>query len=249
MSDHTPPAATATLIAIAFAFSTLERYLRARKRHELMWTLSLFMFAAGSLGLWMGAAFGWGEFNFKVFYLFGAILNVPFLALGTVHLLTRNQRRSDVIAASVALLSAFATGIVVASPVIGTIDPRTLPRGSEVFGLGPRILAAVASGLASVVIIGGAVWSALRLVLSHRKPGHATLLSPGRLALANVLIAIGTLILGAGGLSNSVLDAMDTFAVSLVVGIAVIFGGFLLTNTAPPVKPWYPSIVREDRAA
>jgi len=50
------------------------------------------------------------------------------------------------------------------------------------------------------------------------------------LAGANVLIAIGTVILGAGGILNSVLDEMDGFAVSLVVGITVIFAGFLLTN-------------------
>ena len=45
-----------------------------------------------------------------------------------------------------------------------------------------------------------------------------------------MLIAIGTVILGAGGVLNSVLDEMDGFAVSLVVGITVIFAGFLLTN-------------------
>jgi hypothetical protein len=50
------------------------------------------------------------------------------------------------------------------------------------------------------------------------------------LAGANALIALGTLILGAGGLLNSVLDEMDGFAVSLVIGITVLFAGFLLTN-------------------
>jgi hypothetical protein len=49
-------------------------------------------------------------------------------------------------------------------------------------------------------------------------------------AFANALIAAGTVILGAGGILNSVLDEMDGFAVSLVAGISVIFAGFLLTN-------------------
>jgi hypothetical protein len=71
------------------------------------------------------------------------------------------------------------------------------------------------------VIIGGAVGSAVRL--AHRR-------STRRLAGANVLIALGTLILGAGGLLNSVLDEMDGFAISLVAGITVLFVGFLLTN-------------------
>ncbi|MEY2447589.1 MAG: hypothetical protein QOH79_1065, partial [Acidimicrobiaceae bacterium] len=51
-----------------------------------------------------------------------------------------------------------------------------------------------------------------------------------RLAFANGLIAVGTVILGAGGILNSVLNEMDGFAVSLVAGITVIFAGFLLTS-------------------
>jgi hypothetical protein len=67
------------------------------------------------------------------------------------------------------------------------------------------------------------VWSAARF---------ARRASTRRLAVANGLIAVGTLILGAGGILNSVVDEMDGFAISLVVGISVIFGGFLLTTPA-----------------
>jgi hypothetical protein len=50
---------------------------------------------------------------------------------------------------------------------------------------------------------------------------------------ANVLIAAGTLILGASGLLNSVLGEMEGFAVTLAVGIIVIYVGFLVSMTAP----------------
>lgn len=253
MSLHAALAAGATLLALAFMLSTLDRYLDGRGRHQLVWTISLAMFALGSLGLWLGAALGWSEWTFKVFYLFGAILNVPFLALGTVYLLG-SRRTGDLWTAIVSLAGAFAAGLVVAAPM-PAIDPDVLPRGSEVFGAGPRIAAAVASGVASIVIVGGALVSAWRLARAHRaatrgdaapaRRGSASV-SLGRLAVANVLIALGTLVLGAGGTSNSVLDAMDAFAVSLVVGIAVIFGGFLLTNgprRLADVAPWYPTLV------
>ena len=36
-----------------------------------------------------------------------------------------------------------------------------------------------------------------------------------------------------------VLDAMNAFAVSLVLGIAVIFAGFLVTNTPRAVEEWH----------
>jgi hypothetical protein len=245
MTLHAASAAAATLLAFAFMLSTLERYLARRKRHELMWTISLAMFVAGSLALWAGAAVGWSEASFKAFYLFGAILNVPFLALGTVYLLCE-RRTGDVATAIVSLLGAFAAGIVVAAPIVGTITSDVLPQGSAVFGIGPRIAAGVGSGVAALVIIGGALLSAWRL---WRSRGAAPQARPGtvsaaRLAVANILIAIGTLVLGAGGVLNSVADAMNAFAISLVAGIAIIFAGFLLTNgsSATIVEPWHPPV-------
>ncbi len=251
MTLHAALATAATLVALAFALSTLERWTRGHKRHELMWTISLFMFALGSLGLWAGAALGWGEWTFKTFYLFGAILNVPFLALGTVYLLA-DRRTGDIATAVVSLLAAFAAGIVVAAPVLAAFDPAVLPQGSAVFGVGPRVAAAVFSGVASIVIIGGAGWSAVRLWRGRHVPRPGSGLAPGRLAMANVLIAVGTLVLGSGGALNSLADAMNAFAISLVVGISLIFAGFLLTNTPAPVavvEPWHlpPTVGRQDR--
>jgi hypothetical protein len=233
MTLHAALAASATLVSLAFALSTLERWMARRKRHEGAWTVSLFLFAAGSAALWVGAAVGWGEWSFKAFYLFGAILNVPFLALGTVELLAgpEHGRRWTAV---VSMLGAFCTGLVVAAPLLAPIDPDVLPQGKEVFGPGPRIAAAVASGVAATVIFAGALWSAWRLLRGRRRPGAPSSLPAGRLALANLFIAVGTLVLSAGGLLNSVVDEMDGFAISLVAGISVIFVGFLLTNTGGP---------------
>ena len=230
MSLHAALAASATLVSLAFALSTFERWLVRRKRHEGAWTISLFLFAAGSAALWVGAAVGWGEWSFKAFYLCGAILNVPFLALGTVELLagpTHGRRWTAI----VSLLSAFCVGLVVSAPLVSFIDPDVLPQGKDVFGAGPRIAAAVASGVGAMVIFGGAIWSAWRLLRGRRRASGPSALPAGRLTLANLFIAAGTLVLSAGGLLNSVVDEMNGFAISLVVGIAIIFVGFLLTNS------------------
>src|SRR4051794_11927011 len=222
MNVHLAMAAASTLIASAFAACTLERWLDRRKRHEAAWTAALFLFAAASLALWGGVTFGGNGVWFRLFYLFGAIVNVPYLALGTVELLS-NQRIGRRVAAGVHAFAAFSAGVVVVAPLHGTIDPARLPQGSEVFGPLPRVLAAVGSGVSATVIVGGAVWSAARF---------ARRASTRRLAVANGLIAVGTIILGAGGILNSVVDEMDGFAISLVVGISVIFAGFLLTTPA-----------------
>ncbi len=217
---HLALAAAATLLALAFALSTLERWIDRRKPHEGAWTVALFLFTAASAALLGGEAFGWNGLWFRLFYLSGAIVNVPYLALGTVYLLASPTvgRRT---AAGVHAFAAFSAGVICVAPLTGAIAPDSLPQGSDVFGPLPRILAAVGSGVAATVIIAGAVWSAVRL--ARRR-------STRRLAGANVLIAAGTLILGAGGVLNSVLDQMNGFAVSLVVGISVLFAGFLLTN-------------------
>jgi hypothetical protein len=213
---HTALAAAAGLVALAFACSTFERWLARRRRHELAWSLALAFFSVAAFALAAGAALGWSEAAFKVFYLFGAIVNVPFLALGTVYLLG-GQRRGDQVGAVVALLAAFAAGVVLMSPLTGPLPVDELAQGSDVFGPAPRILAAVASSVGALTIFVGAAFSAFR----YRR---------GRMLWSNVLIAAGTVVLSSSGLLNSVLDEMDGFAVTLVVGISVIFAGFLVAT-------------------
>ncbi|HVM07287.1 MAG TPA: hypothetical protein VM345_02400 [Acidimicrobiales bacterium] len=220
---HVALASFASLVAIAFSMSTFERWLAKRRRHELAWSVSLAFFALASLSLAAGAALGWNDVSFRLFYLFGAIVNVPFLALGTIYLLG-GEKRGDRWGAFISLLSAFAAGVVVTAPLKADILPDELVKGSEVFGVLPRALAATCSGVAALVIFGGALWSAWR----YRR---------GRMLWANLLIAAGTLLLSSSGLFNSVLGEMDAFAVTLALGITVIFLGFLVATGGAPAAP------------
>jgi hypothetical protein len=215
-------AAATTLIAAGFALSTLERWVDARRPHEAAWTSALVLFALASLAQWAGATIGWDGWSFRAFYLLGPTLSVPYLALGTTWLLAP-RRVAARIATGVHVFAALATGVVLAAPFEAPIPSGGLPQGSDVFGPGPRVLAALGSALPSVVIVAGAVWSAVR---ARRHRGSS------RLAVANVLIAGGTVMLGAAGLLNSVLDEMSAFALGHAIGLAVLFAGFLVTNPA-----------------
>jgi len=210
---HTALAVAAALVAVAFSLSTFERWLARRRPQEAAWTAALAMFAVAAGALAAGAELGWSGAAFRTFYLFGAVLNVPWLALGTIYLLTPPARAGRALAL-VALLSAFAAGCVLVAPFTAALPRNTLAQGSDVFGALPRILAALCSGGGALVVLGGAVWSATRA-------------RERRLVASNALLALGTLVLGASGLLNSVLDAMDAFSVTLVVGISVLFAGFL----------------------
>ena len=220
---QTALAVGATLVALAFSMSAFERWLARRRPHELAWSVALVLFALASAALAAGAAGGWNEPLFRLFYLFGAVANVPVLALGTVYLLA--PRRADWWAAAVALFVAFAAGVLTIAPFTGAVPVHRLPQGSEVFGPLPRVLAAVASAGGASVVLGGAVWSAWRFRW-------------GRMLWANVLIALGTMVTGASGILNSVLGEMAAFSVTLAVGITIIFAGFLVATAVPtPARP------------
>ncbi|HVF74091.1 MAG TPA: hypothetical protein VM938_03510 [Acidimicrobiales bacterium] len=216
---HVALATGAALVGLAFAMSTYERWLARRQRHHLAWSAALLLFALAAGALAAGEGVGWSGPVFRVYFLLGAIVNVPFLALGTVYLLG-GRRRGDQWAVVVVVFSAFAAGVLAVAPFTAPLPADTVPRGSEVFGVLPRVLAAVASGVGALVVFGGAAWSAWRI-------------RRGRVMWGNVLIALGTLILANSGLLNSVLDEITGFVVTLLLGITVLFAGFLVATVAP----------------
>ena len=237
MTTDAALAAAATLVAVAFGLSTLDRWLRGRRAHELAWTVSLALFALGAGALWWGAARGWSAASFRVFYLAGAVLNVPWLALGTVYLLA-GVHTGDRVRTWLIGLSGAAAGVVLVAPLRAAVPPDALPKGSEVFGPAPRLFAAVGSGAAAVVIIAGAVWSAAR-VLRGRSPALKGAASrqvgaPRRLALGNVAIAAGTIVLSASGSLAGRLGETRAFAVTLLVGVVLLFAGFLVASSRAP---------------
>ncbi len=230
--------ALAACVSIAFALCTADRWTSRRRPHELAWTESLVMFALASLAYWWAGAVGWNEWNFKAFYLFGAILNVPFLALGTVYLLG-GEARGHAVRRVLVALSWFCAGVVLVAPMQAEIPAVGMPEGKEIFGVGPRVMAAVGSGLGATVLIVGAVWSAFRLLVSQRRPaaGAAPAIAPGRLAATNVLIAVGSIILSLGGTFFTGNDVEVGFGIFLVAGIVVLFGGFLVSTPSPAKRP------------
>lgn len=193
------------------------------------------LFVIAALSLWWAEGHGWSTVSFRLFFTFGAIINVPWLALGTVFLLA-GPRAGRAATRGLLVFSGFAAGVVLTSPIHGSIDPHTLPTGSEHFDALPRILAAVGSAVPALVIFVGAAWSAWR-VLRGANPALTT--AAGRqvrsarlLALGNILIAVGAAILSASGAFSGRLGADRAFATTLLVGISVLFAGFLVASNA-----------------
>jgi hypothetical protein len=215
----------ATAVATLFAQATLVRYTKDKRPQDLAWTLSLAMFALASAALAAGVSTGWTNELFRLFFLLGAVLTVPWLALGTVYLLA-GKARGRRVQWGLVFFSGLAMGVIFTAPIDGPIKGTAIPVGSEVFGVFPRVLAAVGSGVSAIVIIAGALWSAWRFARSRTTPGN------GRRAAANVLIALGTLVLSSGGLLQGIAGKDEAFVISLATGIVVIYTGFLVASGA-----------------
>ena len=164
----------AVVVSSLFAQSMLVRYTADHQPQHRAWAIALAMFALASVALASGSATGWDNGTFRAFYLLGAVVNVPWLAMGTVYLLVRAEVARRVLWGLV-LFSGFAAGVLLSCPM-ETVHGTAIPVGKDVFGALPRILAAAGSGIAAVVIIAGALVSAWRFL---RNPG---ITDHGRLA-------------------------------------------------------------------
>ena len=243
METEIAAAAAATVISGAFSLALLDRWLAQRRRHLLAWLVSMVIFAGASAALWVGASFGWTVTSFKLFYLLGAILSVPPLGLGTIYLLGK-QQLTDKLAVGVAVFSVFSIGVLTAEPADASawLEAGIIPKGADVFGGVPRVLAALGSTAGSLAVLGGVAYSLWRLRAAPASnspsptPGP-TSPTPRRIAGGTSLVALGTIMLGTGGLLNSVANEMTAFAVSLAVGSGLLFAGFLVSTAQPANRP------------
>ena len=228
-------AGSATLVATAFALSTFDRWHRRGQPHELAWTVAMTLFTVGSGALWWAEATGWSMFAFRVFFLAGAVLNVAWLALGTIYLLA-NKTFADQLRRALVVLSAFCTGVIAVAPAKRDIISGEFPAARELFGVLPRVMAAVGSGLPALVIIFGALWSTWRVVKSKapnlNSAAQRKVIAPRRLAFGNVFVALGTLVLSASGTLAGRLGKDRAFAITLLVGLCILFVGFLVASNS-----------------
>jgi len=219
--------AVAAAASAAFATAVLRQYVARRRPHQLAWGVGLAMFALASLALTTGVAAGWTPVGFKVYYLFGAMLNVPWLALGTVSLLAGPLTRRAYLA-GLAVFTAAST-VLLALAEVGAADVAgRLPEGKELLPVPVRVLAVLGNTVGTVVVVGGAVASGL--ALRHRRELRPRF-------EGNLLVALGVL-LAAGGGVFAFLDRSDKLAAGLALGASLMYAGF--RRASAPVRPAAP---------
>lgn len=235
------PALT-TLISLVFAGQVLNQYRVRRRPHQLAWGLALLFYAVGAFPEVTGSLNGWSSFEFKIYYLFGAILLVPWLSLGTAELLLRPLRPAPVLGAyraMVVALSVLGIAAVIAAPlhsghVSGTTVPSNCamwcsPASETGYGLAnglSALSAAVGNIVGTLMLLGGALFSVIRAVRYRHSPG-----SVANYVVGNILIFAGALVVASAS-SLTRLGSYEFFYAGQAAGIAIIFCGFLLIGAA-----------------
>ncbi|MGH2572050.1 MAG: hypothetical protein ACRDGU_00925 [Actinomycetota bacterium] len=209
----------ASLIAAVFGWRLLLRYLARRRPYEGVWAIALFMYAAASFAMALGVFGGWDAGEYRLYWLLGAVLNVPFLAQGELYLLARNRGMAHGLLLLLVLLSLASAWIVWAEPIRRGALVETLPLGREAWGDdSPAYQLRWLSWIGYFGLLAGTVWSAFKMrgrpELRDRSAGTVAI------ALGATVVAIGSGV-GAG------FDIVPLFSVSLAVGIALMFWGFL----------------------
>jgi hypothetical protein len=218
----------AAIVAAAFAGLLVRQFLERRRPYQAIWAIALLMYAAASTAVALGALTGWGRVEFQVYWALGAVLNVPFLAVGEVQLLVRNRNVHAVLYLSLLFLTAFVVARLRTATYDAAALAEDLPSGKEVFGDGAPAhrLPQLISIPSYLVLVGGTLWSAWRM--------------RGRPELRNrfvgtLLIAFGATIIAAVGSAFAAAGNLPAFSAALLAGIAVMFWGFVRASRPAPV--------------
>jgi hypothetical protein len=210
----------AALVALVFAAMLLRRFVRNRRSYLALWAVALLMYAVASAVVALGALNGWTTVEFRVYWALGAVLNVPFLAQGELDLLVRSRWVRSALYVVLAFVIAYTIARVRTATVHVDALGERLPSGKEVFGDGTSAhrLPQLVSIPAYLVLLGGTLWSAWRM---RGRPEFRDRF------WGTLLIALGATVIAAFGSAFAALGELLPFSVSLLLGVTVMFAGFL----------------------
>jgi MFS family permease len=215
----------AALIALAFSVQLFARSGRRGSWYEAVWGLAMLMFGVATGALVLGVLDGWSSAEFRAYWLFGAVLTAPYLAMGELYLLIRKRWVAHVLLVVLLGATAWASAAVRTAQISEAIAEE-FPLGREVFGDGSAAYALRYYAWAGyLVLLGGTLWSAAQM--------------RGRLELRDrflgvLLIALGSTIVFVGSGVGAGFGLYAVFSVGHAVGIGVMYWGFLMASRPRP---------------
>ncbi len=220
----------AMIVGFALAVVILNHYAAApaRRTHELIWGISFALFGVGALAEVVGDAIGWNDVLARLYYVSGAILAVALLGLGEAVLLWHGRPAQIAIAIGI-VFSVISLAAVLLAPADTAVLASDAPwRAVAAKGSLPTILAGVSNSIGTLLIVGGALYSAWvfwsKGIQRQRMIGC-------------VLLAAGTIVVATGGVLAGWLGQHAWLYPPMAVGVAIMFVGYLQTTRVSVPKP------------
>jgi hypothetical protein len=196
----------AALLALRLAGRLATRWRDRRSPELLAWSASLAAYAAAAAALAWGAAAGWSEAAFRIYYLFGGLLTAPLLGAGSLLLIGRRW------VIPVALLYAgLAAGAAVAEPLTAEVGGDDIPDAQDHLDYFPLRILAIAGNVAGTIAVVGVALASIR-----RRP-----LGMGLIVAGVLVAAVGTAVAGLGVAQTSVF---------LAIASLLLYAGFTFSS-------------------
>jgi len=192
----------AALLALRLAASLFRGWRALRNPALAAWAASLAAYGLGAAALAWGAAAGWSEAAFRLYYVAGGMLTAPLLGAGSLLLLRRGH-----IAPAALVYVGLAIGLGVAEPLTAPVSGESIPEAQAHFDLLPTRAVTIAANVAGTF---AAVFVAIR-TFRRRPRGNALIL--GGLTAA----AAGSAVAGLGVAETSLFIALG--AALLFLGV------------------------------
>ena len=196
----------AALLTLRLAGLLLRRWRERRDPQFAAWAAGLGAYAIASAALAGGAASGWSDALFRVYYLFGGLLTAALLGVGSLLLAGRTW------AAPLGLVyTGLAVGVAIAVPLAAPVAGDSIPEAQDHLEFVPaRLLAVLGNGTGTLAVV------AVALLTIRRRP------------LGNALVIAGVAVAAAGsGLAG--LGVAETAAFVAAAAI-LLYAGFLRTG-------------------
>ena len=215
MTNYVIVPLAATVISIIFAYSVFRQYLRGRKTHQLLWTISLALFSFSVFFEAYSELYGWNVLMYKIYYIFAASL-VLIMGAGTLYLLSSwnvlNRYIPHLFVTYGIIIIVIMSYTAYSAPVY---TEKFIP-GITVAGLAMsqdvRIFSPLLTIPGSIALIGGALYSYFKTKQRF-----------------NVYIALGALIVAvSGGIART--GITDFFYIGEMIGITLMYFGFIESN-------------------
>jgi hypothetical protein len=202
-------------ISFVFLILLVFQYVKRRKKHQLMWTVAVALFALSSLLAFISETSGWTVPAYQLYY-FTLSPMVAFMGMGTLYLLQDKPWGKYFLIYTLTMSAIFLILILTSTidtTLLSTYSPPS-EIGSAAIASTPKLLSPLLSVPGGLLIIGGALYS-FWLDRSRKY---------------TLLIALGGIIHLLSGLRARFGGDPTYFFALTTAGVLLLFIGFLLSS-------------------